>query len=133
MTPDELTEIPGVGEKTVERIRKVVTDYFEQGQSAEGGGEETAQADSATAVETAEVTEAAVESAADVPAAEAKPETDESNAGGEPVATESGDEAHSMPSPEAFEASTDTAGGHDTDAGPEHDRRAQQQVTESES
>ena len=30
MTPAELTEIPGIGEKTVEKIRKVVTEYFEQ-------------------------------------------------------------------------------------------------------
>jgi Holliday junction resolvasome RuvABC DNA-binding subunit len=30
MTPDDLTQIPGIGEKTVEKIRRVVTDYFEQ-------------------------------------------------------------------------------------------------------
>lgn len=30
MTPDELTQIQGIGEKTVDRIRRVVTDYFEQ-------------------------------------------------------------------------------------------------------
>jgi len=38
MTPDELTEIPGIGEKTVEKIRRIVTDYFER------GGEEAAAA-----------------------------------------------------------------------------------------
>ncbi len=30
MTPDDLMQIQGVGEKTVERIRRVVTDYFER-------------------------------------------------------------------------------------------------------
>ena len=34
MTPDELTQIQGIGEKTVERIRRVVTDYFEQAEQA---------------------------------------------------------------------------------------------------
>jgi N utilization substance protein A len=33
MTPEDLMQIPGVGEKTVERIRRVVTDYFERDQS----------------------------------------------------------------------------------------------------
>ena len=36
MTPEDLMQIPGVGEKTVERIRRVVTDYFERDQSGEG-------------------------------------------------------------------------------------------------
>ena len=35
MTPDELTQIQGIGEKTVERIRRVVTDYFERDQQPE--------------------------------------------------------------------------------------------------
>jgi len=36
MTPEDLMQIQGVGEKTVERIRRVVTDYFERDQSGEG-------------------------------------------------------------------------------------------------
>lgn len=32
MTPDDLTAIQGIGDKTVEKIRRVVTDYFEQGE-----------------------------------------------------------------------------------------------------
>jgi transcription termination/antitermination protein NusA len=32
MTPDDLTQIPGIGEKTVDKIRRVVTEYFEQGE-----------------------------------------------------------------------------------------------------
>jgi transcription termination/antitermination protein NusA len=35
MTPEDLMQIQGVGEKTVDRIRRVVTDYFERDQSAE--------------------------------------------------------------------------------------------------
>jgi N utilization substance protein A len=34
MTPDDLTQIPGIGEKTVEKIRRVVTDYFEQNEGS---------------------------------------------------------------------------------------------------
>jgi N utilization substance protein A len=43
MTPEDLMQIPGVGEKTVERIRRVVTDYFERDQSAEGAPVEGAE------------------------------------------------------------------------------------------
>jgi hypothetical protein len=41
MTPEDLMQIQGVGEKTVERIRRVVTDYFERDQTgaAPGGPE----------------------------------------------------------------------------------------------
>jgi transcription termination/antitermination protein NusA len=46
MTPDDLTQIPGIGEKTVDKIRRVVTEYFEHGEQAaeevsEVEGEET--------------------------------------------------------------------------------------------
>ena len=66
MTPDDLMQIQGVGEKTVERIRRVVTDYFERDSESESVMAEEAQvegespapaapeenADSATAAET---------------------------------------------------------------------------------
>jgi N utilization substance protein A len=42
MTPEDLMQIQGVGEKTVERIRQVVTDYFERDQSGEGSPAESA-------------------------------------------------------------------------------------------
>ena len=32
MTPEELMEIQGIGDKTIDRIRRVVTEYFEKGQ-----------------------------------------------------------------------------------------------------
>lgn len=48
MTPDELTQIPGIGEKTVDRIRRVVVNYFEQAEAAKIA-EEAAQAEAAQA------------------------------------------------------------------------------------
>ncbi len=44
MTPDDLMQIQGVGEKTVERIRRVVTDYFEHDQSSTAGMAAAAEA-----------------------------------------------------------------------------------------
>jgi len=66
MTPDDLMQIQGVGEKTVERIRRVVTYYFERDSESESVMAEEAQvegespapaapeenSDSATAAET---------------------------------------------------------------------------------
>ena len=57
MTPEDLMQIPGVGEKTVERIRRVVTDYFERDQSGEGAPAEGAEAP-VEVEETAETAEA---------------------------------------------------------------------------
>ena len=57
-TPAELTKIPGIGEKTVERIRQAVADFFEQGpeETAVEPESETAEveAGSESADETAE-------------------------------------------------------------------------------
>src|SRR5712692_10081129 len=50
MTPAELTEIQGIGEKTVERIRRVVTEYFERDR---GAAEASAQEAEEPAAETA--------------------------------------------------------------------------------
>jgi N utilization substance protein A len=88
MTPEDLMQIQGVGEKTVDRIRRVVTDYFERDQSAQAAAAE------------------GTEGAADVQAAEgaATPETAES------PATE---EAAAGPSAEA-PASEETAGVEET-------------------
>ena len=44
MTPEALMQIQGVGEKTVDRIRRVVTDYFEHDQTKEAAGEEGTEA-----------------------------------------------------------------------------------------
>src|SRR3989454_8202891 len=44
MTPADLTQIQGIGEKTVERIRVVVTDYFERGEATAAEATETGEA-----------------------------------------------------------------------------------------
>jgi len=90
MTPDELTQIPGIGEKTVEKIRRVVTDYFEQDRAepaAEAAAAEAAVEGAAEATEgaaegavagtegAAEVTVGAAEGTAGVPVEE--PETEQ--------------------------------------------------------
>jgi N utilization substance protein A len=80
MTPDELMQIQGIGEKTVERIRRVVTEYFEQGQqpaapvvaeAAAASGDESSREAGEISVEAnaeaaAPTTEAAGQSAATV-------------------------------------------------------------------
>jgi transcription termination/antitermination protein NusA len=72
MTPEDLMQIQGVGEKTVDRIRRVVTDYFERDQSQEASAEEgtevvAAEADTLAAVET-ETSETAETIPAEAPA-----------------------------------------------------------------
>jgi N utilization substance protein A len=58
MTPEDLMQIQGVGEKTVERIRRVVTDYFERDTSgatpAAEGAEPVIEPDEADVVESAD-------------------------------------------------------------------------------
>ena len=104
MTPEDLMQIQGVGEKTVERIRRVVTDYFERDQSGEGavapseGGEaetavpeETTETPAAEAAspslpteETAGTAEAAGAEPVEEHAAAAESEKIESSGEGEP-------------------------------------------------
>jgi N utilization substance protein A len=50
MTPEDLMQIQGVGEKTVERIRRVVTDYFERDQSGEGAEAQSEGGEAETAM-----------------------------------------------------------------------------------
>ena len=51
MTPDDLTQIPGIGEKTVEKIRRVVTDYFEQDRESSSAAASAAEAEAVMADE----------------------------------------------------------------------------------
>jgi transcription termination/antitermination protein NusA len=91
MTPDDLTQIPGIGEKTVDKIRRVVTEYFEQGEQ-----------------EPAEVTEDE-EDHAEVETAES--EASEEAKEGEPDTSQPGSEASAEPA-----AAADTAvGGESSD------------------
>jgi N utilization substance protein A len=76
MTPDDLMQIQGVGEKTVDRIRRVVTDYFERDQAAQAaaseGKEATAGLQAPEGAATSGTPESsATEEAATGPAAEA--------------------------------------------------------------
>jgi N utilization substance protein A len=122
MTPEDLMQIQGVGEKTVERIRQVVTDYFERDQSGEGappesaalptGGEDETPVQAAEKSETS-AAEAASESSDEVPAAEesaaevAGPERVEEHASaGENDKTESSSEGETKgpDEPESSEA-----------------------------
>ena len=57
MTPDDLTNIPGIGEKTVEKIRRVVTEYFEQGEQVAVEEEESAVSEGAEEAKTAAETD----------------------------------------------------------------------------
>jgi transcription termination/antitermination protein NusA len=85
MTPEELMQISGVGEKTVDRIRRVVTDYFERDQSGAGTSPETA--DALPEVEEGESVESNPPSeASDSGAAMASSETDEAAVSAESVA-----------------------------------------------
>ena len=68
MTPEELMQIQGVGEKTVERIRRVVTDYFERDQSGEGAAAETTEAPIEAEGEIAESAEASEDPGAEAAA-----------------------------------------------------------------
>ncbi len=84
MTPEDLMQIQGVGEKTVERIRRVVTDYFERDQSGEGATSESTEApieveegESAESAETDETV--ATEAAAQNPTAEETSASEESS------------------------------------------------------
>jgi len=117
MTPEDLMQIPGVGEKTVERIRRVVTDYFERDQSGAAadleGAEVIAEVDESEggeAVEAAEagvdaVTEDAAEVEADgaVEAADPEPPVESQTASTE-VTEESAEEGESKDPPPPGEA-----------------------------
>jgi len=57
MTPEQLEEIPGIGEKTLERISVAVRHYFghfEEGEQSQAAAEDAEQADGAVSVEQAE-------------------------------------------------------------------------------
>jgi len=61
MTPEDLMQIQGVGEKTVERIRRVVTDYFERDRTGGGpapeGSETPLELEEGATAETEEMSE----------------------------------------------------------------------------
>ncbi len=121
-TPEELMQIQGVGEKTVDRIRRVVTDYFERDQSgaAAPAGAEAAEAEEGEALESAEASEAASagEASADT---EAEEPTAAAESSGGTEATEAEDADAAAPSQEEVKPdSTEDAEIHSTgDAAPD--------------
>ncbi len=83
MTPEQLEEIPGIGEKTLERISVAVRHYFGHFEEGEPGAE-AAEGEAAAAAETTEgepaeaVEEAGAEEAAPAEPAQEAPELDPS-------------------------------------------------------
>ena len=67
MTPEDLMQIQGVGEKTVDRIRRVVTDYFERDEAGEAPAEAGPEVEAAGQ----DLEEAATPAVAPTPDAEA--------------------------------------------------------------
>jgi N utilization substance protein A len=126
MTPEDLTQIQGIGEKTVERIRRVVTDYFE---AAQQPAEEEAAAPAAEPV-----VEAAP--ASDEPAAES---TIEAGAEGEIASDEPSAEPAEEGSVEAKEPAGETAAeieavaeaSADLEAEPQHEEGAENETVEA--
>jgi N utilization substance protein A len=71
MTPEQLEEIPGIGEKTLEKISIAVRHYFGHFEEGEAGAPEAAakpggEAEVATATAVADTAEAELENAAEV-------------------------------------------------------------------
>jgi transcription termination/antitermination protein NusA len=114
MTPEQLLEIPGIGDKMVEKIRISVEQYFQslelqqnaEGETAEAAAETGVAAEGEFATEAGEVTEAA-------PASEEATETEagalpeDSAAGADP---NSQDETESMASSEDHGAESQASG-----------------------
>jgi N utilization substance protein A len=95
MTPEQLMEIPGIGEKMVDKIYQAVNRFYEGGAEAaaapaENTDDTVAEGEAAAAEEgaAAESAEAAPEAAENAEVAEETPE--QSAAAGEPEATEDG-------------------------------------------
>jgi Holliday junction resolvasome RuvABC DNA-binding subunit len=105
MTPDDLTQIPGIGEKTVEKIRRVVTDYFEQDDESSAALAAAAEAEAVKVDEPLGEHPATLEEAAEIPEEESSAES---------AAAEVSDQAGvAEPAPEQAESSEEEglAGG----------------------
>ncbi len=95
MTPEDLMQIQGIGDKTIDRIRRVVTDYFEKGQETteeaevveEAAALEAEESPVAVEAETAE-SSALAEEECEPPAAEEAEAAEEASVGPETVEDE---------------------------------------------
>jgi N utilization substance protein A len=88
MTPEQLEEIPGIGEKTLEKISVAVRHYFGQFEEAAEGAAAAAEGTEAAAESTEAPAEGAAEAEAGEAAAAAEPTAD---AAGEQVSAEPAD------------------------------------------
>src|SRR5207248_1386713 len=93
MTPEQLMEIPGIGEKMVDKIYQSVNQFYESPSEAAATSENAASAETAEAAETAEVAaeggeEAAAAEAGSAETAEGEQPLEEASAGAEAVAGE---------------------------------------------
>jgi len=119
MTPEDLMQIQGVGEKTVERIRRVVTDYFERDQSGEGAAPEVAEAPiEAEEGEIAEASEASENPASDAEAATTTAEATSATKEAAGTVDAAGPETTEAPAPAEQSDKTEPS-GEDEPQGPE--------------
>ena len=90
MTPEQLMEIPGIGEKMVDRIYQSVNQFYESPSEAAATSENAASAETAEAAETAAEggEEAAAAEAGSAETAEGEQPLEEASAGAEAVAGE---------------------------------------------
>jgi N utilization substance protein A len=126
MTPEQLMEIPGIGEKMVEKIRAAVATYFEM---LEAGVAPSAQPEAGTE-ETAEVEAAEGETAVSEPveksAGMAEPEAEPAEESAGMVEPEAEPEKEEAADPTETEAGT--APGRDNDSGEEPESFEEEKV-----
>jgi transcription termination/antitermination protein NusA len=100
MTPEQLMEIPGIGEKMIDKIYQAVNRFYEGGGEAAAGeavaegAEAQAEGSAETAEAPAEATEAS-ETAEAAPSEEAPAETTEPSSEQQEAAEEGGEKKHS--------------------------------------
>src|SRR5579863_6224667 len=103
MTPEQLMEIPGIGEKMIDKIYQAVNRFYEGGGEAAAAGEAVAEGAEAPAEGSAETTEEAAEAPAEgtaetaeaAPAEEATTEATEQSSEHSEAAEEGGEKKHS--------------------------------------
>ena len=104
MTPEQLMEIPGIGEKMVDKIYQAVNRFYEAGPEAAAASGETAAAEAPAEDETAEAPGEASASEASAPDAEAAPAEEpvaEEKSGTQEAAHEGAEEGGEKPAEEA--------------------------------
>jgi N utilization substance protein A len=119
MTPEQLVEIPGIGEKMVEKIHQSVALYFEELEAQAAGGGEAATAESEVAAEgeglVAETEVSAEESSENAGSVEAAEET-ETAEGTQARAAESVEDAEAGPSANVEASETEATAGGEADS-----------------